>query len=315
MRVLLDTTYLARGATGTGTYLRMLVPALRALGVEVEEAVNPRRGGVGGGGISSVRNALADRWWTETELPRLARALRADVVHHPLPARSPGVPTVVTVHDLAFDIHPELFARRFATWARVAHARSARAADAVVAVSHITAGEAMSRWGLRRERVVVALHGPGQPLGEVHRGEPEHVLYVGDAEPRKNLPLLREAVERFGRLPLRVATPDDDLGALHARALALVHAAVHEGFGLTAAEAMAAGTPVVAYPSLALREVCGDAALYATSAQGLAAHLTALSENPALREARGVAGRARAAGFSWERCAADHMRAYTLACG
>jgi len=314
VRVLLDTTYLARGHTGTGTYLRMLVPALRVQGVEVIEAANPRRRGVGGGGVRSVRNALADRRWVEVELPRRARAVRADVVHHPLPAHAPGARNVVTVHDLAFDVHPDLFAARFAAWARVAHARAARAADAVVAVSRTTANEAMSRWGLSRGRVVVAQHGPGQPL-DVRRAAARHVLYVGDAEPRKNLPLLREAVESFGALPLRVASPGDDLALLHGEALALVHAAVHEGFGLTAAEAMAAGTPVVAYPSLALREVCGDAALYATSAEGLAAHLRALYADEALRAARSARGRARAACFSWERCAAEHVRAYTLAAG
>jgi glycosyltransferase involved in cell wall biosynthesis len=312
VRVLLDTTYLARGHTGTGTYLRMLVPALRELGVEVHEAVNPRRRAPGAG---SLRNAVADRWWAEAELPRLARSLRADVLHHPLPAASPGMRTVVTVHDLAFDVHPELFARRFASWARIAHARAARAADAVVAVSHTTAGEAMTRWGLARERVVVAPHGPGQSLGPITRGEPRHVLYVGDAQPRKNLPLLRDAVARFGTLPLRIASPGDDLGALHAHALALVHAAVHEGFGLTAAEALAAGTPVVAYPSLALREVCGDAALYAADAGGLAAHLTRLAADPPLAGALSAKGRERAMRLSWERCAAEHLRAYTLACG
>jgi hypothetical protein len=241
--------------------------------------------------------------------------VHADLVHHPLPAHSPGVRSVVTVHDLAFELHPELFARRFGAWARLAHRRAARAADAVIAVSHTTANDAMSRWGLQRERVVVAPHGPGQPLGEVRRHEPVHVLYVGDAEPRKNLPLLREAVERFGRLPLRIARSDDDLAELHGAALALVHAAVHEGFGLTAAEAMAAGTPVVAYPSLALREVCGDAALYATTAGGLAAQLRRLADDRALHEALSGRGRARAALFSWEQCAADHLRAYTLACG
>ena len=65
----------------------------------------------------------------------------------------------------------------------------------------------------------------------------------------------------------------------------------------------------------ALREVCGDAALYGTTADELAGHLMALSGDAALREAQSAAGRARAAEFSWERCAADHLRAYTLACG
>ena len=305
MRVVVDTTYLARGHTGTGTYLRELIPALRALGVDVVEAANPHRRPPGTG---SLRNALDDARW--------ARSLAghgADLVHHPLPAHTPGARNVVTVHDLAFDTHPELFERRFATWARLAHARAATAADAVIAVSQTTANDAMTRWGLARQRVVVAHHGPGQRLDVGERVEPRHVLYVGDDEPRKNLALLHAAAERFDRLPLRRARPDDDLAALHASALALVHPAVHEGFGLTALEALAAGTPVVAYPSLAVREVCAGAALYATTADAVAGHLSRLLDDPEFRAARGAAGRARAARFSWEQCAREHVRAYTLA--
>src|SRR5206468_4150158 len=145
------------------------------------------------------------------------------------------------------------------------------------------------------------------------RHEPRHVLYVGDDEPRKNLALLDEAMRHYTGLPLRRATPEDDLARLHAEALALVHPAVHEGFGLTALEALAAGTPVVAYPSLAVREVCGDDALYAGDADGMAAHLAHLLDDPAFRAAQSEAGRARAARYSWEQCAREHLRAYTLA--
>jgi glycosyltransferase involved in cell wall biosynthesis len=288
--------------------VRELLRALRVLGVEVGEAANPRRRPPGTG---SLRNAAADAWWTRVELPRRARGF--DVVPHPLPAHSPGVRNVVTVHDLAFDVHPELFDARFATWARIAHARAARAADAVIAVSHTTANDALTRWGLAGGRVVVAQHGPGQSLGPVERRSPRHVLYVGDDEPRKNVGLLAAAVGRFGALPLRRARPDDDLAALHADALALVHPAVHEGFGLTALEALAAGTPVVAYPSLALREVCGAAALYATDAEGLAAHLHRLHAEPAFAAAVSARSRAQAARYSWVHCARQHVRAYTLA--
>ena len=311
-RVLLDTTYAGRGPTGTGTYLRELVPALRELGAELVEFEDARRRPPGTG---SVRNALRDRRRVRRVLPAVAREAGIGVIHHPLPAHTPGMRNVVTVHDLAFDLHPELFDLRFAAWARLAHARAARAADAVIAVSHTTANEAMTRWGLSAERVVVAPHGPGQRLARLPRGAPQHVLYVGDAEPRKNLPLLREAVARFGRLPLRIAAPQDDLAALHAGALALVHPAVHEGFGLTALEALAAGTPVVAYPSLAVREVCGPAALYAATAEGLAAQLDRLLDDEAFRAERSALGPLRAARFSWEQCARAHVEAYTLASG
>src|SRR5207244_3744997 len=79
-----------------------------------------------------------------------------DLVHHPLPAHSAGVRNVVTVHDLAFDLHPELFARGFATHARLTHARAARRPDAAVAVSHPTANDALTRCGLPSSRLGVA---------------------------------------------------------------------------------------------------------------------------------------------------------------
>ena len=54
---------------------------------------------------------------------------------------------------------------------------------------------------------------------------------------------------------------DDDRRALYRDAAALVVPSFHEGFGLTALEAMAAGVPVVAANRGSLPELVGDAAL------------------------------------------------------
>ena len=56
--------------------------------------------------------------------------------------------------------------------------------------------------------------------------------------------------------------PAPDLPALLGGAAALVHPALHEGFGLTPLEAMHAGVPVIAARSPGLAETCADAALY-----------------------------------------------------
>src|SRR3954452_11754130 len=137
--------------------------ALGELGVEVVEAANTARRAPGGGGPRSALNWGTDAWWTAVALPRRAREANADVLHHPLPAHSStaSCPQVVTVHDLAFERLPECFDPLYRAYASRAHRRAARRAHAVVAVSDTTARDAMARWGIDRERIVVARHGPG----------------------------------------------------------------------------------------------------------------------------------------------------------
>jgi glycosyltransferase involved in cell wall biosynthesis len=334
MRVLLDTTYALRGPSGTAVYLERLSAALLADGIEVVEAADEGRPPPAGGGAGSARNLARDTWWTQVELPRRARDVLADVLHHPLPAlalRAP-CPQVVTIHDLAFERLPECFAPGFRRWASVAHRRAARGADAVICVSQTTRGDAMARWGLDAAGIVVALHGPGQKL-RVDRVRPAYFLYVGDDEPRKNLGLLLDAHARYRRLAGHDALelvlagrahttqagvrcePEPDLAALLGAAAALVHPSLHEGFGLTPLEAMHAGVPVIAARSPGLAETCGDAVLYVDPYDGdaLADALTRVVEDRDLSARLTEHGRVRAQQFSWRASARAHIAAYTLA--
>ena len=320
MHVLVDTSYALRGPSGTATYILELTAALRRRGTAVVEVSNDRRRPPAGGGLGSVRNLLADRRWVNRSLPQLAAETGATVLHHPLPAiaRQPPCPQVVTVHDLAFETHPEHFDPRFARWARKAHRQAAEEAAVVICVSQATADDVMERWGIREHCVVVAHHGPGQDLPAAAPGEPRHVLYVGDDEPRKNLGLLHAADLP---LPLVHAGPGGEtvdppgLAQLYAHALALVHPSVHEGFGLTPLEAMAAGVPVVAVRNAAVEEVCGDAPLYVdgTEPGQLEQAVRRLHEDPTLRAEVAARGRTQAARYSWDRCAEEHVAAYEQA--
>jgi glycosyltransferase involved in cell wall biosynthesis len=338
MRVLLDATYAARAPySGTGVYVDRITEALRRLGdVEVEVVANGRRREPAGGGIGSVRNLIADRWWTAVELPRLARRLGADVIHHPLPAlaRASRVPQVITVHDLAFERLPDQFDRRFRLYAHRTHRAAALAAGAVICVSETAASDVRELWCVPPERIVVALHGPGQEVvgRELLR---EHFLYVGDDEPRKNLATLLAAYRRYRErvpapLPLLLAgaasadgpgmaverhPSRERLAELYAGAIALVLPSLYEGFGLTALEAMSAGTPVLAARSPGLLEVCADAASYADprDPESFAEAMVQISQAPALQAQLGELGRRRAARFSWGECARAHVDAYSLA--
>ncbi|MEA2199231.1 MAG: hypothetical protein QOJ25_3282 [Solirubrobacteraceae bacterium] len=350
MRVLIDITYSARAPqSGTGVYVERLSAALAALdGVEVVSARNERRRAPAGGGWRSARNLLDDERWTQVELPRRARAARADVIHHPLPtfAHACAVPQVITVHDLAFEALPGHFDPGFRRVAHVTHRAAARRARAVICVSQATAGDVRERWGIAAERIVVAPHGPGQDFGAPVAMEPRpgYFLYVGDDEPRKNLAGLLAAYRvyrdrdrdrgaaRRATAPLelvlagsasareagvRVETRPDAgrLAALYAGAVALVHGSLHEGFGMTLLEAMAAGAPVLAAPAPGVVEVCGEAARYADPGDpsAFAAAMAEIAADGSLRRELAERGRRRAAEFSWTDSARIHICAYSLA--
>jgi glycosyltransferase involved in cell wall biosynthesis len=342
MRVLFDTTYAARAPySGTGVYIDRVIDALHRIdGIEIETVANRRRRAPGGGGVGSLRNLLADRWWTAVELPRIARRVGADVVHHPLPAfaRATRVPQVITVHDLAFERLPEQFDRAFRLYAHKSHRAAALAGDAVICVSETTAADARELWGAKADRIVVAPLGPGQAMpndGDARPRQPAHFLYVGDQEPRKNLAVLlaayrmyREASERpldlvlagsasaqMAGVRLETRPERSRLADLYRSAAALVHPSLYEGFGLTVLEAMSAGTPVLAADVPGVREVCGEAARYTNpqDAAGFAAAMAQIAAEPRLREELSERGRRRAAEFSWDGCARAHLDAYSLA--
>lgn len=173
-----------------------------------------------------------------------------------------------------------------------------------------------------------------------------YVVALGTLEPRKNLVRLvrafaavrrerpdvglvllgrrgwraEETFEEISRLGLDAAvrwlgSPSDLATAAITRgAAALAFPTLHEGFGLPAIEGLAAGTPVVASDIPVLREVCGDAAVYADPRDEAAlarALLAAL--DPAGRDARVARGRERAARFTWRACAEGTLKAYASA--
>ena len=344
MRVLVDTTYLARGTSGTGVYLDRLLEALREReDVKLFEASGPRlRPGRSDGGwnpLRSAANALLDVWWREVGLPREAQRTGAHLIHHPLPARSRRAPCAqaVTVHDVSFVRHPQRFPLLWRLYARRAHRAAVRSAAVVVCVSQASARDAVELLGARREQVVVAPHGPGQRLPRIERRpEPGWFLYVGDDEPRKDLDSLlasytayRERTESPLDLVLAGASASRAIGAglrgerdasperlamLLAGACALVHPSLHEGFGLTPAEAMAAGTPVIAVRNAGTEEVCGEAAMLVETG-GLADAMLEMQGNRRLRERLAALGRERAATLSWDESARLHAHAYSRALG
>jgi glycosyltransferase involved in cell wall biosynthesis len=208
LTVALDATLWDEPTTGIARYARAVSGALEALGVRVLR-VGARRSG------ELPRRVRSRTLHTLTELPRVLPRSGASVFHAvanvDLPLlRVPGVPFVLTVHDLIPLSSPDTVSRAFHWQFRLWLARSLRVADHVVCVSAWTRDQLLQRHPeLEPARVSVVHNGVDhvQPaaLDTVSRawlrslGLPERwVLFAGALDARKNVELVLQSLERLG---------------------------------------------------------------------------------------------------------------------
>ena len=166
-----------------------------------------------------------------------------------------------------------------------------------------------------------------------------YFLYVGNAYPHKNLPILFAVAKAFpefllvfvgkedyfySRLRRQVEqikvsniifagfVTDAELSSLYRWAQAYLFPSLYEGFGLPPLEALARGTPVVASNRGSLPEILGDAALYfePTDERALIATLHQLLDQPDLRSALQKRGYARGARFHFRDMAEATLHIY-----
>jgi glycosyltransferase involved in cell wall biosynthesis len=347
VRLALDGTPLLGRPTGIGRYVAGLTAGLgrQADPLDITLAAFTVRGvdvpappGTRWSGRRVPARAL-QACWERTQLPPVEwLSGRCDVFHAtnfvlPPLRRARGV---VSVHDLSFDRHPDTVDAQVLRYQRLVPRGLARAA-VVLTLTEATAEEVRERFGLG-DRVRAARPGVdpswfGVPEGRRPGLPSGYALFVGSVEPRKNLPVLVEALRRMPDAPPLVLAgpagwgPELDTsgievvrtGYLHDRELQQVVAGAavlafpsrHEGFGLPPLEALACGVPAVVSDLPVLREVLGQQAAYVPvgDADALADALQRVLADPGDAQAR----RAHAAQWTWDRCAAEARQAYDLA--
>jgi glycosyltransferase involved in cell wall biosynthesis len=252
---------------------------------------------------------------------------------------------IITVHDAAVVRWPLTFNRVFRHGYRWLVRHITARAPRTMTVSQFSAAEAVACFDTPAERVRITSEGwqhllrtdADETLLDRHglRDRP-YALAVSSPTPNKNFAAIERALEALGdHAPCCVVAgaadatvfraagasgsaltrvgyvTDSQLKALYRHATCFVFPSFYEGFGIPPLEAMACGCPVIASTAPALREVCGDAALYFDPARPdeLAAQLRTLFADADLRERLRAAGVQRLAHYSWQAAAELNLAA------
>lgn len=258
----------------------------------------------------------------------------------PLGIERSGVPSVVTIHDLIFERHPEFYHAPDVAICRRKFRHAAEVADLIIAISKRTADDLQELYGVPEEKIRVVYQGcsrlffktpSAETIAENRRLYGRYIIGVGTIEARKNqlltlrsLPLLPADVNlvlvgrqtayarrilaearRLGvekRLTMLSGVPMTNIPALFAAAELAAYPSFYEGFGIPMLEALAAGVPLVAATGSCLEEAGGPGALYVdpTNVEAFAEAANRLLSSPRRREEMVDRGRQYIARFAPE---------------
>jgi glycosyltransferase involved in cell wall biosynthesis len=251
-------------------------------------------------------------WFEHWALPGLAGRLGINLYHgtyQVLPlVRTVAPIQVMTIADMALFDFPEAYGRKFGPYMRLLITRSLKQATHIIAISESTKREMSRHFPWAEAKTTSILLGAGEEFLAVSRKPREaakeqarkagldfpFILYVGNLEPKKNLPRLIKGflkAKQAYNLPHRLVVVGEELPKgpksgvdiadlsnpenirmlgyvddaalpdLYRAADLVAYPSLYEGFGFPVLEGLACGTPVLTSNVSSLPEVAGDAGL------------------------------------------------------
>lgn len=246
-------------------------------------------------------------------------------------------PMVTTFHDINFStINPN---PKVVKWQR----KSLERADFIISISENTRQDLMRLFNVPESKTTVIYHGiiPPPQLPTTKIFDFPYILYVGARDNYKNFHRLIDAFsitlktfpdlklvctwksfsphehELFRRLNIdknieHYSATESEMNTLYRDALFFIFPSLYEGFGMPILEAMTNHCPVLLSNSSCFPEIAQDAAMYfdPKSVDDMSDKMNMMVENSELRNMLVQKGDLRVKYFSWERCAAQHLKIY-----
>ncbi|MFH1155349.1 MAG: glycosyltransferase family 1 protein [Pseudomonadota bacterium] len=300
--------------------------------------------------------ALRTMHWLkfETTLRHVCKRNKFDIYHETgfIPAAISTIPTIYNIYDLSLIEYRSTHPRERVWFYEFMNPRRLRFANHILTLSDFIRQEICSTFLLPASKVSAI---PLAPANHFFPRSAEQIakaagkfkitggylIFVGSLEPRKNLPVLIQAIKRcktdkplllvgwegWGdkswmqtiresglsqRIILSGYVDDENLACLYSGATALVYPSLYEGFGLPVLEAMACGCPVICSKTSSLPEVTGDAALLIDPQRPdeLADAIDRVAADPSLRLSMAQKGQVQAGLFSWRETARKTLNVF-----
>lgn len=247
------------------------------------------------------RGLMKGGLWRTLSLAGEAKKAGADIFHGlsnelPIGIESSGVPSVVTIHDVAFKTFTDMYHWQDRQIYDLKWRYAIRHANHIIAISECTKRDILRFYDVPEEKISVVYQPVSpeyySPTTASPEGEEPYALYVGSVNSRKNLLGAVKALELLPesvRIPLYIVgngreykreveayieahnlqrwcvwlsgVYSDELRRLYAGARLFVYPSFYEGFGLPVVEARLSGCPVITSNISSLPEAAGEHAL------------------------------------------------------